>query len=140
MAMRKLPAAALLLWVAFAGRAAAQVAYIGTSEDADPADVAVLLWTPGEQPTGKVKLVIADITPEREYRPGGLPGYNQPKFDIQTQRAAVVAPGRYVIVAYCVYTLRDVRKIARLDATAGSTHVISCEGATIRKARLRVRT
>lgn len=115
------------------------MAYIGTSEDASPADVSVLLWKLGEQPAGKVKLVIADITPEADYRPGGLPGYNQPKWEIQSQQAAVVAPGRYVIVAYCVYTLRDVRKVARLDAVAGSTHVISCEGSTIRKAKLRVR-
>lgn len=135
----KLPAAALLLLAAFAGRAGAQVTYIGTSESASPADVSILLWTPGDQPGGKVKLVVAHITPETSYDPGGLPGYNEPKRAIQSQQAAVVTPGRYVIVAYCVYTLRDIRKVARLDAVAGSTYVVSCEGSTIRKANLVVR-
>lgn len=103
--MRTFLAVAAFLLASCATRAEAQVAYIGSSTDAKPADVAVVVWKLGEQPGSNVRLAVTEISPATSYRRGGLPGYDPMRSAMQSNTAAVIAPGRYMIVAYCIYTL-----------------------------------
>jgi len=107
-----------------------RILHIGTTPQTSADEAALLVWNDtGER--DKAKTVVSQIGPiERDTdvsdlvqeRPIGISAYGKV--------AAAVAPGRYLVVAQCITSLRRAMMTTKFDAVAGKRYRVECQGRT----------